>query len=342
MLQSTSNVFDFLRAVRNFSLQTRLNGLGESKVMMVDRINDINWQARQGSVAAIIQVLNEQLADMGVRTRAVFADGVLQLLCEARTHESLEKSTLVPTIQKILQSLSPRHIYRVNINSRIVREQQLLWLEEISRDPENQLLWSEEILLEKPNPIQVFLQDFQQLKTELNQQVKKSNSLPVANSSRPIVTVKKNHNNVSQLLGWSIIVLSVCGVFGMIGWFGYLLWADKLKIAIQTQDTTAPTTSIDSTNQFLYRGNSPTSPIQKSTDDDYFADAVRIANHLSQQGKKATNKTQWLEIAANWQRASDLMAQVHPSHHRYQEAKIRTQLYREYSLEARKKADSFK
>lgn len=46
---------------------------------MVDRINDIAWQAHQGSVAAIIQLLNENLAHLGVRTRAVFSNGVLQL-----------------------------------------------------------------------------------------------------------------------------------------------------------------------------------------------------------------------------------------------------------------------
>ena len=47
---------------------------------MVDRINDIAWQAHQGSVAAIIQVLNERLVMYSVRTRAVFVNGVLQLL----------------------------------------------------------------------------------------------------------------------------------------------------------------------------------------------------------------------------------------------------------------------
>jgi hypothetical protein len=104
---------------------------------MADRINDIIWQARQGSVAAIIQVLNENLVLSGVRTRAVFADGVLELLCEAATLEQLEQSILVPKIQEMLESLTPRHIRRVNVNSRIVREEQLLWLEEIHRDPGN-------------------------------------------------------------------------------------------------------------------------------------------------------------------------------------------------------------
>jgi hypothetical protein len=46
-----------------------------------------------------------------------------------------------------------------------------------------------------------------------------------------------------------------------------------------------------------------------------------------------------LELAARWQRASDLMSQVPPSHSRYQEAKIRTKLYREYSKTAEKEAE---
>jgi hypothetical protein len=50
---------------------------------MRDPMDDIAQQARQGSVAAIIQTLNEQLVDVGIRTRAVLADGILQLLCEA-------------------------------------------------------------------------------------------------------------------------------------------------------------------------------------------------------------------------------------------------------------------
>src|SRR5919199_56521 len=116
-----------------------------------DPMDDIARQARQGSVAAIIQTLNEQLADVGVRTRAVFAGGMLQLLCEAAIPEQLEQSVLVGKIRQILEEIAPRNIRRVKINSRIVREQQLLWLEEIMRDPENQLLWSEQIVLAKPN-----------------------------------------------------------------------------------------------------------------------------------------------------------------------------------------------
>ena len=50
---------------------------------MVDRIHYIVLQAHQGSVAAIIQLLNDNLAHLGIITRGVFSNGVLQLLCEA-------------------------------------------------------------------------------------------------------------------------------------------------------------------------------------------------------------------------------------------------------------------
>ena len=111
----------------------------------VDSIDDIFRQARQGSVAAIIQILNEKLADSGVRTRAVLDHGVLQLLCEALSPEQLEQTPLVERIRQILQSISPRNIHRINVNSRLVREQQLMWLQEVQRDPDGQLLWSQEI-----------------------------------------------------------------------------------------------------------------------------------------------------------------------------------------------------
>jgi hypothetical protein len=74
-----------------------------AQIKMRDPMDDIARQAHQGSVAAIIQTLNEQLSDAGVRTRAVFADGVLQLLCEAASKEQLEQSVLVVKIRQILE-----------------------------------------------------------------------------------------------------------------------------------------------------------------------------------------------------------------------------------------------
>ena len=112
--------------------------------------NDIRKQAHQGSVTAIIQVLNQNLVDVGVRTRAVFEGGVLQILCEADTPSQLSEATLPDRVKTILEDVSPRGVRRVNINSRIVREQQLLWLDEINRDPAK-LLWSKEVNLTRQN-----------------------------------------------------------------------------------------------------------------------------------------------------------------------------------------------
>ena len=46
---------------------------------------------------------------------------------------------------------------------------------------------------------------------------------------------------------------------------------------------------------------------------------MRLANQATATTKMAITSTQWLELAATWQRASDLMGQVSPSHSRYQE-----------------------
>ena len=116
-------------------------------------------QARQGSVAAIIQVLNESLSDAGIRTRAVVADGMLQLLCEAQNPDQLERETLVSRVRQILENISPQRIRKVKINSRIVKEEQLLWLEEINRDPDNAVLWSQVITLKKPFFIKRWIRD---------------------------------------------------------------------------------------------------------------------------------------------------------------------------------------
>ncbi|MEL6468531.1 MAG: hypothetical protein AAFQ74_02285 [Cyanobacteria bacterium J06623_4] len=116
-------------------------------------------QARQGSVAAIIQILNERLADYGIRTRAVVAEGMLQVLCEAPSTDQLEKTAVVDRVRQILENISPQRIRKVNINSRIVKEEQLLWLEEINRDPENALLWSEVITLKRPFFVKRWIRD---------------------------------------------------------------------------------------------------------------------------------------------------------------------------------------
>jgi hypothetical protein len=281
----------------------------KTKQMMVDRINDISWQARQGSVAAIIQVLNEKLATSGVRIRAVFDDGILQLLCEARTADRLDQAALIKQIQQILEAIAPRNIHRITISSRIVREQQLLWLDEINRDPENQLLWSEEITLAKPSLFKQLIQDITESQAEPALSISKNNSLLTPTSTF--------RNQLSQGIIW---LVSILVFFVAIGSSVYIFLNQQTKPALEI-----PTTNNN----------------QNAIKQDPFAEAVRIANQASEIGKNANTSGQWLDLAARWQRASDLMNSVPSNHTRYREAQIRTKLYKKYSDEALSKADSY-
>ncbi len=296
---------------------------------MVDRINDIAWQAHQGSVAATIQVLNERLVMSGVRTRAIFADGVLQILCEAATVEQLEQSTLVANIQQILESIAPRNIRKVKINSRIVREEQLLWLEEINRNSENQLLWSQEITLSQPSLFQQLIQDFTAAYTEFGKPI-----LPKAQSL--LTNQDKNKDTINKLIIGSV---SLCALLLLAALFDERL-GNSIKNLIPLRISPSVKTAGEIKSE-VSSSHAQKSPAQSANDtsDDKFADAVRLANQASAAGKTATTSTQWLELAARWQRASDLMSQVPPSHSRYQEAQIRTKLYREYSKAAEKEAE---
>ncbi|MCC5606926.1 hypothetical protein LC612_09055 [Nostoc sp. CHAB 5834] len=309
-------------------------GRAITKFQVVDRINDIVWQAHQGSVAAIIQLLNEKLAKSGVRTRAIFSDGVLQLLCEAARIEQLEQSPLVEQIQQILDSIAPRHIRRVNINSRIVREQQLLWLKEIDSDRDNQLLWSQEITLIQPNIIKQLIKDFREAQAELGKP-----NFPRTQVSRPLVLInKEKHKNKPKKK--ILAVVGLCSLL-LLSWVVYAQLGNNLSNIMQLQTSK----SLTSENTINRKVQTPLSSAKNNLYDasnDQFATAVRIANQASASGKTATISTQWLEIAAKWQRASDLMSTVPQKHSRYQEAKIRTQLYKKYSEAAQKEADKSK
>ena len=283
---------------------------------MRDPMDDIAAQARQGSVAAIIQTLNEQLADKGVRTRAVFADGVLQLLCEAATPEQLEPSALVPKIRQILEGIAPRNIRRVNINSRLVREQQLLWLEEIMRDPENQLLWSEEIVLTKPN-------FFKQLAEGHKPQypgLKKKPPLPQAS---PRHLREKNFYRRGIINGVGLTLLLMVVGWLLHSWLATQLNSRTTTEAIKSKASVAPTTA-----------STPNS----SPKSDPFVQAVRLAEQASTAGKTVKTSAQWLDVAAKWERASDLMKAVKPNDSRYKTAQGRVKLYRQNSEAAQKQA----
>lgn len=283
-----------------------------------DPMDDIARQARQGSVAAIIQTLNEQLADVGVRTRAVFAAGVLQLLCEALTKEQLEQSVLVAQIRQILEDIAPRNIRRVKINSRIVREQQLLWLEEIMRDPENQLLWSEDIILTKPN-----------LFKQLTEGFKNQQSLPRKEPAFPNVS---SHNlsrkrpfrrGILSGVGLSLILMLVSWL--LFHWLGPKLNAPRPS---QVSNSTADPSQKPAT--------SPT--LVSSSASEPFVQAVRLAEQASTAGRNAQTSAQWLGLAAKWEQASDLMKAVKPNDPRYKTAQDRMRLYHNNSEAAQNQA----
>lgn len=264
-------------------------------------VNDILGQARQGSVAAIIQILNERLANDNIRTRAILADGVLQLLCEAPTPEQLDKTRVVERVQTILEELAPRHIRKVNINSRIVREQQLLWFEEITRDPENQLLWSEMIKLKQPNPISRFWQDLQQPKTR--------NEIIVSDSA-------KNRASQKYFLRGLVGGASLCLLLLLLG------WVLKHRLGLSwTQLRASGDGAVENVD------GAEASPATQ----DSFARAVRLAQEAAADGQAATTPAEWLDLAARWQRASELMAQVPPESENYQIAQDRVAAYQQNS-----------
>ncbi|MGF1523929.1 MAG: hypothetical protein ACFBSF_16550 [Leptolyngbyaceae cyanobacterium] len=274
-------------------------------------VNDIIGQARQGSVAAIIQVLNERFADDGIRTRAILADGVLQLLCEAPTAEQLPQSEIVSRVRNILESLSPRHIRKVNINSRIVREQQLLWLEEITRDPDGQLLWSELITLKQLNPVTRFWQDMRQPKAK-----------------QEIVVSDSKRDKLRQKFFWRGLMggASLCLLLLLVGW----VLKHRLGISwTQAQPVeTVPEVEIE---------DAPAAPAPAQ---DTFAQAVRLAEQAAQAGQTAETPAEWLELAARWQRASDLMAEVPSTDDRYAVAQDRVSAYQQNSDQALAQAEN--
>jgi hypothetical protein len=305
--------------------------------MMVEPMDDIARQARQGSVSAIIQILNDKLADAGIRTRAVFEQGILQVLCEAVKPEQLEQSVLVPQIRQILESIQPHRIRRVNINSRIVREQQLLWLEEINRDPQHQLLWSEEIVLRRPN-------FFQRMRTPKERKpIDPKASMPKGSS------VRMNHE---KRLFWRGLVggASLSLFLLLVGW-AVSNWLAKQPSFQQTTAAspndpsgTSPVAPVNSSSNPAIDPTpseaNPVSPAAANAAVDPFTQAVTIAQSAVVAGQTASTSAQWLVLAAEWQKASDLMSAVPPEDARYAVAQSRIEVYRQNSKDALQQADN--
>ncbi len=294
---------------------------------MTDPANDIFLQASQGSVAAIIQVLNERLSDCGVRTRAIFQNGVLQILCEAATSEQLDVATLPERIRKILEAIAPRNIRRVNINSRIVREQQLLWLEEISRDPDGQLLWSKEILLKQPSLVQRLLRDFQNLRLHQTH-----NSLAAVSPRKQQAQKQLMRGG---LIGAATVLLVGAGVWAVMTQRLTELQQPSTSepvasAPVQPESETTASTQPVAPSSVAAQPRSSATPTTTQTGvavKDPFVQAVRLAEQAAEAGKQANSAAAWLEIAARWRQASDLMAAVPESDRRYALAQDRVVTY---------------
>jgi hypothetical protein len=305
---------------------------------MVDSIDDITRQARQGSVAAIIQVLNDQLAESGIRARAVLAHGVLQLLCEAAHIDNLDRQRLVNRIRTILESIQPRQIRRVKINSRIVREQQLLWLEEINRDPENQLLWSEEITLSKSNSVRRLLDDWQLSRVE-------SSKAALMKS----VSARLDRHGKRQFVMGTIGGACLSAALVLMGWVVYerldigLGETSQAQMNYETEnEPSLGATESDVSVSLLDNSQSSSTPAEPTTTPDPFVQAVRIAEKAAVDGQVAESSADWLDLASRWQRASDLMAEVSAEDHRFVTAQDRQALYKENSEAALREAEQLR
>ncbi|MEG4343617.1 hypothetical protein QUB70_10045 [Microcoleus sp. A003_D6] len=290
---------------------------------MTNPIDDIARQARQGSVAAIIQILNDKLAQVSVRARAVFAEGVLQLLCEAATPQLLEQSSLVDRVREILEGISPHNIRRVNINTRLVREHQLLWLEEISRDSENQLLWSQEIKLRKPNL-------FKRLAAAHHERQALSGKRALPRIAIPRSMQQPQQFQRGIVGGVSLTVLLLAAAVAIYKGLNSQV-ANSTQATTRAVATAAPSEAKPALKISQETANSAV---------DSFAQAVRMASQAATDGKTAQSRQDWLVVAAKWQQASDLMAAVPSKHPRYTTALNRTALYRENSDKAQQEAQN--
>jgi hypothetical protein len=276
---------------------------------MSELVDDITQQAHKGSIAAIIQVLNQRLAEIGVRTRAIFVDGVLQLLCEATQPEKLEQSQVVPQVQNILESISPRHVHRVRINSRLVQEQQLLWLDEIRQDPEHHLLWYKDITLSQPNLFQQIIDEIQDYCSQP--------PFPIKSKTPDVFQLREQRQFQKGLLGGASL-----GVGAMLLAVGLYYWfTTESEFPALQSPASQPSETVNGDENQLQQPPSP------EADKEAFEQAVRLAQEAVLEGEVAQTSPEWRAIAEKWREASALMSEVSPDYERYTTAQNRAALY---------------
>ena len=269
-------------------------------------------QAKAGSIAAIIQLLNESLSHLKVRTRAVLEKRSLLLLCEAESEEALEAEVIVPHLRQVLEAIGPQKIRRVHFFSRLTREQQMLWTTEIARS--TQVLWSQEIVLQRPS---LFKQFQDQLKFKDRPVVPSVQDLP-----RRLISPAHGRPVWPALVGAGLLGLALLG--------GITIAVRRLPTLLASFNS--PKEPIPAEVATI-AAPSPTAipKIPPAANPDPFVEAVRIAEQAASDGKAATTRSEWLALAARWQEASDLMAKVAAEDDRYKTAQDRVAAYRKNS-----------
>ncbi|WP_204105400.1 MULTISPECIES: hypothetical protein [Spirulina sp. CCY15215] len=322
-------------------------------------MDEIAKQAHEGSVAAIVQIMNDRLADMGVRTRAVLEKGILQVLCEAKESEQLQQSVLIEQLQEILEAIEPQNLRRVNICGRIANEQQLIWLEDVHRNPENPLLWSQQIVLRKASIFQRLFHNRQDDR-DGNAEVRspqKSTSIQLSSNFS-----SRSSSKMRNILG----MLVLCTVSFLAGlaynnWRGQNLDFSQLmgilpffKSSVSSVSPAAPIAQTTESPAEAPVASAP-SPVQTvtpttlvlptpndsnalRTEADPFSEAVRLAEEVSLKGQTAQTKAEWLDLSAQWQKASELMNSVPREDSRYNVARDRVEFYQKNSEVARTQA----
>ena len=306
---------------------------------MVEVLDNITIQARQGSVAAIIQVLNEKLAESGVRARAVVAQGVLQLLCEADSPKKLDQASLIDQLRNLLEVIHPRYIRRVKVNTRLVSEHQLLWLDEIEEGANSQLLWTAEFSLSRRSLAQT-------LKDVMQWRQFQASGVVLADTS---IRERQKRRVWQTLVGVGGLGIFLC----LSGWAVYGSFNQRGIVRVQ-DSSQGPLVPIGRNNASvpspltLFRGVSSAMSSSDGNDEsialnpaspDPFAQAVRLAEQSVKDGKSATKVDEWMDLAARWQRASDLMGLISSDDERYAIAQDRVVLYRQNSLDSLKQAE---
>ncbi|MEB3214098.1 MAG: hypothetical protein VKL39_22310, partial [Leptolyngbyaceae bacterium] len=233
-------------------------------------------------------------------------------------------------------------------NSRLVKEQQLLWLDEIQRDPENELLWTEEISLPRPNPIQLIVEDF-----STSQKREKITATP--RQSRQLRDRRQFARGIMGGAALSLLVIFIgWNVYERVG-RGAIVNTENNALSSSSGNAPSRTVSESETASEVSTTRSTPADEAAATDssagtatasandefatDDPFAQAVMIAQEAVKDGQAASSTAEWLELASRWQRASDLMKQIPASDERYATAQDRQALYRANSEEALLQAD---